>query len=86
VEFGEVREDGVVHLTRRWSALLLGFGAWTWLIWPNFLRAIWRDERAWQDGPTAFFLVHAVLVSASLAFGTAIGVLGWRGLRAGRHP
>ncbi len=74
-------------LSRRWSAFLLGFGVWSWVIWPTFLRNIWSDERSFapgpDGGPTGFLAVHALLTAASLAFGTAIGVLGVRGLRAG---
>lgn len=69
-------------LTRRAGWLLVAFGGWSWLIWPTFLRNIWKDDRSWHDGPTAFFLVHAVLTVASLTFGTAIGWLGWRAVRA----
>lgn len=67
------------------SAFLLAFGVWSWVIWPNFLRNIWKDERSWDSGPTAFFTVHLVLVIASLVFGTIIGVLGARGLLAARR-
>lgn len=70
-------------LTRRAGWLLVAFGGWSWLIWPTFLRNIWKDDRSWHDGPTAFFLVHAVLSVVSLTFGTAIGWLGWRAVRAG---
>lgn len=63
--------------------LLLGTGAWHWLIWPNFLRNIWADGRSWDAGPTRFLVVHAVLTGVSLALGTAVGVIGWRSLR---HP
>lgn len=72
-------------MTRRVSAFLLAVGVWTWAIWPNFLKNIWKDERSWSDGPTSFFLVHLVLVVTSLAIGTAIGVIGWRGWRAGHR-
>lgn len=72
-------------LTRRTGWLLLAFGVWSWIIWPTFLRNIWQDGRSWHDGPTTFFLVHAVLTVSSLAFGTAIGWLGWRAVRAGSH-
>ncbi|GAB7192347.1 hypothetical protein NUM3379_30560 [Kineococcus sp. NUM-3379] len=69
-------------LTRRTSGFLIAVGLWTWFIWPNFLRNIWRDERSFADGaPQAFLLVHLVLVVVSLAVGTAIGVLGVRGWR-----
>ena len=69
-------------LSRRAAAFLLLVGVWTWVIWPRFLLAVWRDDRSWDDGPTSFLLVHLVLVGASLALGTAVGVLGVRGLRA----
>jgi len=77
-------------LTRRWGWFLTGVGLWTWLIWPRFALAIWDDPRSWSAGevargaPTGFLWVHAVLVLASLAIGTAVGVLGLRGLRATR--
>lgn len=73
-------------LTRRWSAFLLGVGVWTWLIWPRFGLAIWRDERSFADGaPTSFLWVHALLIIASLLIGTVVGVLGARGWRAARN-
>ncbi|RZS90282.1 hypothetical protein EV189_2066 [Motilibacter rhizosphaerae] len=71
-------------LSRRASWFLLAVGVWSWLIWPRFLKAIWADDRSWHHGPTAFFLVHLVLVVASLAIGTAVGWLGLRGVRAWR--
>ena len=72
-------------MTRRVSAFLLAVGVWTWAIWPNFLKNIWKDERSFDDGATSFFLVHLVLVVTSLAIGTAIGWIGWRGWRATRR-
>ena len=60
-------------------------GGWTWVIWPRFAVAIVRDDRAFDGGtPTAFLWVHALLIVASLAGGTTVGVLGvraWRALR-----
>ncbi len=78
-------------LSRRWAAFLIGVGVWTWFIWPRFALAIWNDSRAWQGGrvgagaPTGFLWVHAMLIAASLAIGTAVGVLGvlaWRAARS----
>lgn len=71
-------------LSRRWSAFLVLVGGWTWLIWPRFAVAIWRDDRAWSDAgtPTGFLWVHALLIAASLAIGTTVGLLGVRGWRA----
>jgi len=70
-------------MSRRVSAFLLAVFVWTWVIWPTFLRNIWKDDRAFGPGhkPTGFLIVHAVLVGVSLLIGTAIGWLGWRGWR-----
>jgi hypothetical protein len=73
-------------VTRRWAAFLVGVGVWNWVIWPRFAVAIWNDERAFADGaPTAFLWVHALLIVASLAIGTAAGWLGVRAWRAARR-
>ncbi|UQU65571.1 hypothetical protein COUCH_04380 [Couchioplanes caeruleus] len=70
-------------LSRRWSAFLVTVGVWTWLIWPRFGLAIYKDDRSFADGrPTSFLTVHAALIAASLAIGTVVGVLGVRGWRA----
>ena len=83
---GAARRRGIlvgVVLSRRWSAFLVLVGVWTWLIWPRFGMAIWRDDRSFADGsPTSFLVVHALLIGASLAIGTTVGVLGVRGWRA----
>ncbi len=71
-------------LSRRWSVFLVAFGLWSWIIWPTFLKNIWADDRSWHHGMTAFFGVHLVLVVVSLVLGTAIGLLGLRGLRRPR--
>ena len=68
-------------MTRRLSALLLAGGLFQWLVWPNFLRVIAQDDRAFDPGPTAFFWVHAVLAVASLVLGTVLLVLGWSAWR-----
>ncbi len=58
-------------------------GVWTWVIWPRFAVAIWNDERSFAGGaPTSFLWVHALLIVASLAIGTTVGVLGVRAWRA----
>jgi hypothetical protein len=77
-----------VVISKRVSWFFVAFGVWSWIIWPTFLRNIWKDDRSFgpgpDGGPTGFLLVHAVLTIASLAFGTAIGVLGARGLTRSR--
>jgi hypothetical protein len=75
-----------VVLSRRWSLLLIVVALWSWLIWPRFLLAIWDDERSWTVAHgSAFFWIHVLLITVSLLFGTAVGVLGVRGLRAARN-
>ena len=70
-------------LSRRWSAFLVLVGVWTWLIWPRFGLAIWKDDRSFADGgPTSFLWVHALLIGASLVIGTTVGALGVRAWRA----
>jgi hypothetical protein len=74
-------------ISRRWAVFLIGVGAWTWLIWPRFAVAIVQDSRSYAGGsPTAFLWVHAALILASLAIGTAVGILGIRAWRAAPRP
>lgn len=82
-----VGEGGIlarVVVSRRWAGFLVLVGVWTWVIWPRFGKAIWDDPRSWDDGPTSFLWVHALLITASLAIGTAVGVLGVRAWRAAK--
>ncbi|WP_199435146.1 SCO4848 family membrane protein [Qaidamihabitans albus] len=73
-----------MRMSRPTSLFLLAFGVWSWIIWVTFARNLWTGDNAWNpDGsPTSFFVVHAILAVVSLALGTVIGVIGWRGLRA----
>jgi hypothetical protein len=74
-----------MKLTKRWSWFLVAFGVWSWAIWPTFLRNIAKDHRSFENGtPQAFFIVHLLLTVVSLAAGTAIGVLGIKGVRRSR--
>jgi hypothetical protein len=74
-----------VRIGRGMSAFLALFGLWTWILWPRFLKAIWDDDRSWNDGPTTFFLIHIALIAASFVFGNIIGWLGVKGLRHDRR-
>ncbi|BCJ42972.1 hypothetical protein GCM10010168_02880 [Actinoplanes ianthinogenes] len=70
-------------ITRRWAAFLMAVGVWTWVIWPRFAVAIYKDDRSFDGGtPTAFLVVHALLIGASLIIGTTVGVLGVRAWKA----
>lgn len=71
-------------LSKRASWFLIAVGVWSWVIWPTFLRNIWKDSRSWHDGPTGFFLVHLVLTVVSLVIGTAVAWLGARALLRAR--
>jgi hypothetical protein len=71
-------------VSRRVAWLLVAFGVWSWVIWPTFLRNIWKDHRSWNHGMTAFFAVHLVLTVVSLVAGTLIGLLGVFGIRRTR--
>ncbi|MDG9704313.1 SCO4848 family membrane protein [Streptomyces sp. DH37] len=75
-----------MKLSRPVSWFLLVFGVWSWFVWTNFTRNLWKDSGglAFDDAgdPTAYFWIHLVLAAVSLVLGTAIGIIGLRGLRA----
>ncbi|MFM9615206.1 SCO4848 family membrane protein [Streptomyces niveiscabiei] len=78
-----------MKLSRRASWFLLAFGAWSWVIWVTFIKNLFEDASglAFDDGsPTAYLWVHLALAITSFILGTAIGVLGLRGVRATRRP
>lgn len=79
----EVNDTGPVRLTRRTAAFLVLAGLWPLLIWPNFVRVVATDERAFDDGPTAYLVVHVALAAVSMSLGLALVVLG---VRAWRRP
>ena len=68
-------------LSRRSARFLLLAGVFQWIVWPTFLKNIWADPRSFDNGPTAFLVVHAVLTAVQLLLATALLVLGLRGLR-----
>jgi len=77
-----------MKLSRRASWLLIAFALWSWFIWVTLIKNISNDSRSWgpgNGGPTAFLVVHVVLAVISIGFGSAIGWLGWRGLRAAQQ-
>ncbi len=78
-----------MKLSRPLSWFLLAFGVWSWVIWITFVKNLWKDGSglAFDDAgdPTAYFWVHLTLAVVSFVLGTAIGVIGLRGLRALRR-
>ncbi len=79
----------LMKLSRPVSWFLLAFGVWSWFIWITFVKNLWNDGSglAFDDAgdPTAYFWVHLVLAVTSFLLGTAIGVIGFRGVRALRR-
>ncbi len=76
---------GTMKLSRPVSWFLVAFGVWSWIIWTTFVKNLWNDASglAFDDGePTAYFWVHLLLAVTSFLLGTAIGIIGVRGLRA----
>lgn len=74
-------DTGGVQLSRRTAVLVLVAGLWPLLVWPNFVRVVVTDERAFDGGPTAYLLVHVGLAAVSMLLGAALVVVGVRALR-----
>ncbi|MFJ5118469.1 SCO4848 family membrane protein [Kitasatospora sp. NPDC088548] len=80
-----------MKLTRPVSWFLAVFGVWSWVIWSTFAKNLWKDSggQAFVNGdhsqPTAFFWVHLLLAITSFILGTAVGVVGLRGILAARR-
>ena len=83
------RDTESMKLSRPVSWFLLVFGAWSWVIWVTFVKNLWKDGSglAFDDAgdPTAYFWVHLALAITSFLLGTAVGVIGFRGVRALRR-
>ena len=74
-----------MRLSRRASWLLIAFAIWSWIIWVTLIKNINADPRAWNgNSPTGFLMIHVCLAIVSLVMGTAIGRLGWKGLKASK--
>jgi hypothetical protein len=77
-----------MKIGRRISWFLLVFGVWSWAVWVTFAKNLFKDASglAFDNGdPTGYFWVHLTLAIVSFLLGTAIGVLGFRGIRANRR-
>jgi len=69
------------------ARFLILAGLFNVVIWPRFAKAIGDDDRAWggrhwHSSPTAFFWVHAVLITAAIAIGLGVLVVGGRAHRS----
>lgn len=62
-------------------------GLFNIVIWPRFGKAIVDDDRAWSgeafsSAPTAFFWVHAVLITTAVVIAVGVLVVGVRAHRS----
>jgi hypothetical protein len=64
-------------VSRRVSILLLAAGGWTLFVWITRL-----VNMAGEDRSAGFYVVHSALAVISIGFGVAVGVVGWKALRA----
>ena len=64
-------------MTRRQAYLLIAACIWTLYVWITRIVII-----SGQDQSAGFKVVHGVLAAISIAFGLAIGRLGWRARRS----
>ena len=63
-------------MTRRQAYLLIAACIWTLYVWITRIVII-----SGQDESAGFKIVHGVLAAVSIAFGLAIGRIGWRARR-----
>jgi hypothetical protein len=66
-----------VTLSKRAAWVLLAAAGWTFFVWITFIRNIVGQD----DRSTGFKVVHIVLAVISIAFGAAITVIAYRGLK-----
>ncbi|BAU85590.1 integral membrane protein [Streptomyces laurentii] len=75
-----------MKLSRPVSWFLLAFGVWSWMIWTTFVKNLWHDASGLAfdaaDKPTTYFWIHLALAITSFLLGTAVGVIGLRGVLA----
>jgi hypothetical protein len=67
-------------MSRRAAKVLVAASIWTLYVWTTRMWNILRDD----EHDAAFKTVHGVLAVISVAFAIAVGVIGWRALRAGK--
>ncbi|MEU4950756.1 SCO4848 family membrane protein [Streptomyces lavendulae] len=78
-----------MKLSRSASWFLAAFGPWSWIIWTTFTKNLYKDASGLAfnaaGDPTAYFWVHLTLAVVSFILGTIVGVIGLRGILAGRR-
>ncbi len=84
--------DGLPRNRDRLAArFLIVAGVFNVVIWPRFAKAIVDDDRAWDgehwhSAPTAFFWVHAVLITTAIVIGLGVLLVGVRAHRSPSAP
>ena len=66
-----------MSLTRRQSRILIAAAVWTLYVWISRLVIM-----SGQHNSFGFNLVHGILAAVSIAFGLAVGKIGWSARRA----
>jgi hypothetical protein len=64
-------------VTRRQSRILIAAAVWTLYVWISRIVIM-----SGQDNSIGFKVVHGILAAISIAFGLAIGKMGWDARRA----
>jgi hypothetical protein len=65
-------------MTRRQANLLIAACVWTVYVWISFVVIQSRQH----DTSVGFKVVHGILALISIAFGLAVGRMGWRARRS----
>ena len=66
----------MTRLTRRQSRILIAAAVWTLYVWISRLVIM-----SGQHNSFGFNLVHGILAAVSIAFGLAVGKIGWSARR-----
>ena len=66
---------------RRQSRILIAAAVWTLYVWISRIVIM-----AGQDDSVGFKVVHGILAAVSIAFGLAVGKIGWEARRRLRAP
>ena len=64
-------------MTRRQSRILIAAAVWTLYVWISRIVIM-----SGQDNSVGFKVVHGILAAVSIAFGLAVGKIGWDARRA----
>ena len=66
-------------MTKRQSRVLIACAVWTLYVWISRIVIM-----SGQDNSAGFKVVHGILAAVSIAFGLAVGKIGWDARRAAK--